>query len=340
MRKFLIMFLLFVAVATSMVFAVGFSPDKDYFVELENGETLSERVLFDNVEKSMAMFDSVMTRYRRPSLIQPFSFDGVPQYDYNSQFAGVWYCERGYLNIGVTNDSREATRSPAVVYHLRDFSHNFLMTVHGAIWERSPHYSIFGVALLPQYNQVEVRLENKNYIANIITYLETRSLFRENSIKFIEEEMPTPTNMHSPMNDWSYRPSHVEEEDEIVGPMSSNPTPNPIHAGGRIFASSINASNQNWRPWRGTISATATCNITGRPGIITNAHVAESFNRNFSTRDDLEDRNGNTIIANQRAQYIMIGLADATFIPFANPHAWEFNSSASWFTRGSPIPDG
>ena len=87
---------------------------------------------------------------------------------------------------------------------------------------------------------------------------------------------------------------------------------------------------------RGTISAKAICNLTGRSGIITNAHVAEAGH----VMSRLEWVNGgrwNREVIGTRAQFQFSGLADAAFIPFDNPDQWELASSASYFV-GPSLP--
>jgi hypothetical protein len=248
----------------------------------------SERVQ-DQKEVSL---EEVMSRYRTSV---PDESSGINGWVYDDRFAGVWYCNSGNLNIGVTSNSGAQGRNSSVVYHARRFSYNFLDRIHGVLSDLMSEYSLFSVAMTPQYNQVEVRLTNENYIANIERHLLDLSLFEEEAVRFvIDKEIPTPTSR-------------------------------PIHAGGRIYSTISGVTGG------GTISAKAVCNITGRRGVITNAHVAGSLHRNL--RDYRTPGWGGGSIAASRAQYLMEGLADAAFIPFTNPNDWAFSSSASWLNN-------
>lgn len=97
----------------------------------------------------------------------------------------------------------------------------------------------------------------------------------------------------------------LNSDEAIRFVIDKMPTPvnTPIHGGGGITSSAGG----------GTISAKAICNVTGRVGIVTNAHVAEAgATRNF------RERVSNNIIAAERAQWLMSGIADAAFVPFDN----------------------
>ena len=108
---------------------------------------------------------------------------------YTGQFAGVWYGKDGRLNVGVTNSST-ISRNEEVVYHTFQFSYNFLNMVHGLVVDLMQSYSITGVATLPQYNHVQVRVSDEDVIKNI-----TKALPRTidiTSVDFIVDyELPT-----------------------------------------------------------------------------------------------------------------------------------------------------
>lgn len=61
-----------------------------------------------------------------------------------------------------------------------------------------PAFSIFSVALLPQYNVVEIGLENIEDIANAREHLAAISLYETGAVDFVVGQMPAPqaTQVH------------------------------------------------------------------------------------------------------------------------------------------------
>lgn len=163
---------------------------------------------------------------------------------YHGQFAGVWYDDDGKLNIGVTNDKRIEERNPDVTYVMRDFSWNVLRDIRDAASALISQYSVIGVGLTPQYNQVRVTVESKNYVTEILEQLRWLTPNIEYAIGFEIGEIPTLASSR-----------------------------NPIHGGRNIIRENGNG---------GTITAKAICNETNRRGIITNAHVARRGIRVFN----------------------------------------------------------
>jgi len=179
---------------------------------------------YANIEISMAIIGDVLSNYRTENAV------------YSDYFAGVWYCYQGKLNIGITCETKVQSGHAYVIYHIRQHSHNFLLNIHNTVANLMSNFSIFEVALKPQYNQVLINLTYYNDIKSIREHLMLLSLYEEIAVNFIVDEMPVPVSA-------------------------------PIHAGKRIYRPIGR---------RGTISAKAICNITGLRGIITNAHVARS----------------------------------------------------------------
>jgi len=134
-------------------------------------------------------------RYSRLALPGEPSYDGMV---HDEQFAGIWYDEDGNLNVGVINDDRSESRNPAVIYHIRRFSYNFLWEIHRAITSGFMHIvgdftvsdiKVVSVGMTPQYNQVSVGVLDEKYISEVIEYLSGLSLYEEGAIKFRVTEM-------------------------------------------------------------------------------------------------------------------------------------------------------
>ncbi|MCL2848141.1 MAG: leucine-rich repeat protein [Firmicutes bacterium] len=251
-----------------------------------------------NIENSMSIASSVLSNYRTEVISYTRGYTSNPNTRvYNNSFAGAWYCYYGRLNLGLTDMSEKRSGNPYVVYHLRQFSHNFLLEIYSAIANLMPNYSIFGVGVAPQYNRIEVSLYDEQSIPNVIEYLNGLSLFMEDAIKFAIGEIP------------------------ILSSGTADLT--PIHSGGRLVASDFFGGD-------GTISAKAFCNIAYRQGIIkkgiiTNAHVAPA-NTQMRCHHNLS-----IIGTTLRYRFGNGELSDSAFIPFDNQDRWEFTSSASYF---------
>ena len=297
----------------------------------------TDKNCFDTtLEYSRASFEYAISGFRTPNIISfnsEYELEPNNEWTYADEFAGVWYCDGGFLNIGVVKNTCTALQKgiPFVVYHQTEFSYNQLMRIHTALVDLMPSYSIFGVALHPQYNRIGLSLENLNYIRSINDYLQSLNLFYYGSVYFIQGNRPTP---HSAAIN--------TQDNQIIATQDDEPLWPPYFAilGGSGILYQMGGT------FRGTMSATAICNITNRKGVITNAHVASSRGRNFRWAQ-AQNRNGGgqvagSIIANRRAQYAMGGpassnLADATFLPFDDQDYWEFTSAAHYFIN-PPVP--
>lgn len=286
---------------------IGTDAEQAYAVEIDPTQ---QRL--DNVELSKSLFDVAMYRHRRelPSIRGRTNgaSAATTEWVYDNQFAGVWYCPLGYLNIGVTCAQEVRDVHPNIVYQVLDFSYNFLLDVHAAIKNLMPRYNVFGVSITPQYNQVRVSVSSYEYINNINTYLKRLSLYRAGAVNFVMQEKPMPSS-----------------------------APTPIHAGEHI-------THRNLPNGGGTISAKAICNSTGRRGIVTNAHNVKQHIGGgvWRWRDNVRHltNNGN-IIGNysgnfSNSRYLLGGLADAAFVPFTHQQEWQFTSSAGYFILDNP----
>ncbi|MCL2755763.1 MAG: hypothetical protein FWE45_01790 [Firmicutes bacterium] len=274
------------------LFSWGFAPVNEEYeqpVIVVCDETFAR-----NLERGKALVDETLERYRT------LTRNGLV---YDDQFAGIWFCGDGHLNIGITNQLQNITRNSYVIYHVREFSYNFLNDMHSVITNLMPRYSIWGSATTSRYNRVEISFSNIEYKARIINHLERYSLFEENAILFIEAErgfvMPDP---------------HL-----VVPPPIINPPVRDIRAGQQVSHSIINF---------GSIGAKAVCNRTGRRGILTNEHVIPANTRlmHGSRYTNLI----NPMPIGIRAQAQIGGKVDAAFVPFDNPNHWYFTSSASY----------
>jgi hypothetical protein len=218
---------------------------------------------------------------------------------YSDHFAGVWYDQDENLNIGVTNNEGARTRSSEVVYHNRQFSYNFLRRVQNAICNLMPTYSIVGTGVQPQYNRTRISLLSENYIEVVKAYLESRNLLEVEALYF---EITKPGELLS----------------------------NPLHSGGLI------GRQEQGGVGYGTLSAKATCNATGRRGIISNHHVTPVGRRIYQHTMGQHLQPHNYIGTSERGWFG--GLIDAAFIPFANSSNWQFTSSASFWSYPNREP--
>ena len=293
MKKFLGSIFTIILLATSVLFHFGFTrvSQDDVF----KGESKIE----DKMQEETSIYTSILSNHRVPTS------RSENEWVYDDTFAGIWYDTDGNLNIGIT-DSIAMSRTSAVAYNIKKFSYNFLNEIHLAVVSLMSNYSIHSVGIMQRYNKVKIELYDETHIDNVLRHLSRLEFFENDAVSFTVSCMPTPTSIE---NETSYT---------NLSPLSNNLT--PIHAGSRIthIRDGFNRG--------GTISAKATCNITGRRGIITNAHVSTS--RPYTQTHRPSGRVIGTV-----AQSLMVGVADAAFIPFENPNSWEFSSSASWLTN-------
>jgi len=166
-------------------------------------------------------------------------------------FTGSWVCiPYQRLHIGMTSESPWAHlqgRRGDVVFVLQGFSDEYL-----SIWEMalSGLILISGIGACQSSNRIVVSVVNNSDIPQLKLFFETQGL-NLNAINF--------------------------RETGIIVPQSRE-----IHAGGRLYANTreyceLGIQYDYTFRWRGTISAKAICNNTGRHGIVTNAHVITSL---------------------------------------------------------------
>ena len=270
-----------------------------------------------NLIYSMAAFDTAMANFRVPAA-NSFNARGTgadsnlsyaAQYIYCDNFAGVWYCDRGLLNIGVVQKPLQIAAQRAnnfVVYTQKQFSHNFLAALHEAVSELYGTYSVHAVATLPQYNKLEVAVSDFSDIARVRAALLNKELYKPNSIYFNVRDMASAQSLQQPIS-------------AADGIMQTN--------GGR-----------------GTISTLAVCNATGQRGILTNAHVAPATPAGAWFRHYTVRTAGGPLLnmgqyIGQVAQWQMHGLIDAAFVPFARAQYWEFNPTVSYYFDPQPPTD-
>ncbi|MCL2851111.1 MAG: S1 family peptidase [Firmicutes bacterium] len=276
-------FLVTVLVFSLIIFTFSGDYESNHLVKAFENET----ILNSNLEKSASLVTDVLQRYR-----QGIRGRNGEEQVYSEQFAGVWYCKGGYLNVGVTNDDNYYTRDRRVEYKSKQFSYNKLNDVRMLIVSLMPQYSIVRVGITQRYNQVQVGLTSKIYTYQILIHMGQLYFFERQIVNFILEDASSVEG---------FRAVHAGERITI-----------PVN----FFATA-----------RGTISAKATCNRTGRRGILTNAHNVPAGR--FASHHGLH--------IGRRVQYIMEGVADSTFIPFYSTNTWEFTSSA-FYRRGRVVP--
>ncbi|MCL2587049.1 MAG: hypothetical protein FWE31_02300 [Firmicutes bacterium] len=149
-----------------MLITVGFSP-----VNREGSH--------NHASKEIGEYDllsEVMSRYM------------VAESGYNDHFAGVWYDVNGTLNIAVTNNTSRESRNSEVIYHAHQFSFNFLSDIHNIVMDLMYVYSISATSIAPQYNFVEIYVEESIDIRNVTRHLSALGLFQQDAIRFVIEE--------------------------------------------------------------------------------------------------------------------------------------------------------
>ena len=248
-------------------------------------------------------------------------------HEHCESFAGMWYDSHGNLNIGTTSLSIARGRSLYAMYVVKEFSYSLLRNIQSALVDMAENhlrthnniYGIIGIEVIPQYNRVEIELLNSGDLQtnesnkdSVRDYLASISLYQPGSLYFfISDEANEEPAFEAPV---------PQSSAGFLG-ISPNSTQRPIHGGDRILF-------YLGEVFRGTITAKATCNSTGRRGIVTNAHVA-------TARERMAHKNNDFYPPFQeigtRAQYGMRNRIDATFIPFDNPNIWEFTSSAAYW---------
>jgi len=248
----------------------------------------------ERLEVETNLLQETLNRYRRNTGDNSSLNSGsVTEFLYAEQFAGIWYCENDTLNVGVVNNINANTRNSEINYNIHRFSWNFLQRVNEAVVTIMPYHSITSTGVVARYNHVEVGITHERYMRGIVNVLNRKQLFTEGSINF------------------------------VVNQNEAQPLSRPIHSG----------QQTGWHPVfsaGGTISAKAICNVTGRRGMITNAHVIPRERRAWQ-RNWLGD--WEWVGTSVREQWQYGGEIDSTFIPFEDQNAWQHTSSASFWVR-------
>jgi|GEM_PF-1810096 len=104
----------------------------------------------------------------------------------SKNFAGIWYCQDGYLNIGVVGSIEGlSTFDGQVVYHQFQFSYGFLYSIMQALPPVMAKYRISSLAVCQRCNVLLVSINNRAMLYNIVVHLLDLGLFEREAIHFI-----------------------------------------------------------------------------------------------------------------------------------------------------------
>jgi len=100
------------------------------------------------------------------------------------EFGGVYIDENGIFNICVVGD-REPYLSDYLIYRHVEHSYGFLYGIMWALGNKMTELTIWSCGTNERNNRVDVFMEDKKKIPNLIEYLRENDLFRESAINVI-----------------------------------------------------------------------------------------------------------------------------------------------------------
>ncbi|MCL2861142.1 MAG: S1 family peptidase [Firmicutes bacterium] len=296
--KKIVTVLLFLVLILSAVFSIAFTRESGSFSAYEGDEICAEFLI--NSENSTAVLDYAMAPFRvqKPQAFNAAAGEEELSFEnrYTDEFAGMFIDSDGILNIAMTYSHIRAqglTRSSmqsfnnSVRYQAFTYSFNHLLEIHSVINSlMQTEYGIFSSGIRENYNIVRITLRNESLVTLVRNTLKDSGLYSTTSLYFDIDP------------DGESKPQSIDEVDEYERPQSRN----AVFGGDDIFESG----------YRGTVTINATCNVTGRHGIVTAFHVTNGLGNRV--------HNGTTWMGtSERGQ---IAVIDSAFVPYEVQGIW------------------
>ena len=243
----MIVMLLFFALTFSTVFAVAFVSGRNYTQHQDN---MPSAQFLRNSERGVAVLEYAMQPFRT---LQNEN-DSIHIHEYSDNFAGKFIDDEGVLNIAlVQNDTQNLPRNVfssfngAVRYTPQRYSFNHLTDIKNAVvcfvvekHAENHEVNVFEISIKARYNAVHISLGSEIDATLVREALEEKSLYSSEALIF-----------------------------NIDNNAYFTPQRGPFFGGERIIGTSGGM---------GSITINATCNLTGRHGLVTAYHVIGSLN--------------------------------------------------------------
>jgi|GEM_PF-6547174 len=119
----------------------------------------------------------------------------TPRYEAMDEFAGVWFCRYGHLNIALTKSIPAGSQIRRIVYHEHRFTYKFLSEVHEAVVQIAQYYSVSGIGVRVMNNVLEVGLLSSGTqacsdIRYIVAHLQSLNLWERDAVLFVLDSPP------------------------------------------------------------------------------------------------------------------------------------------------------
>lgn len=220
---------------------------------------------------------------------------------YSDCYAGVFYDQNGFLNVGLTEMDEKLIQQYEGVYFIQQqFSYNYLCNIQKALYGIMTLYDIQSVSVDIIDNEIEICLTKDDYVMDIVSFLKKGMKIDERTLKFIIDDN----------NCFSFVASTAYGGDNIYRNISNGTA-------------------------HGTICVNAVNNETKDIGVLTNYHVAPSgegmyyggyFDGTFHYGDGVGNLIGYSACGQQS------GSVDASFVKFSNQEGWESTARAEYNT--------
>ena len=240
---------------------------------------------YENCNKSILIFNDVVQAFKNENKLR----SGDLNNNYSDNYAGSYLDENGILNVGYVDDVNLPTYDNQVIYIKRNYSYNLLLEIQNAVTTKMIDYNVNSVSLDEQSNKVNVYLSEPEDANLLISYLRENNLYFSKAINII-----------------------IDAESELI------PHKKTAYGGDKI-----NDSDFIFLKSYGTICVNAYDNETGKYGVLTNAHVAESNTMMYHDGNILQ---GSKLGKATKRQHS--GTIDAAFVPFESQDNWEVTTHA------------
>ena len=108
---------------------------------------------------------------------------------YSDCYAGVFYDQNGFLNVGLTEmDEKLIQQYEGVNFIQQQFSYNYLCNIQKALYEIMTLYDIQSVSVDIIDNEIEICLTKDDYVMDIVSFLKKRMKIDEGTLKFIIDD--------------------------------------------------------------------------------------------------------------------------------------------------------
>lgn len=233
-KKIFSLVLFFVAICVSI--SIGTSVSFAYAAEQQvTAEVAIERAYFDNVNKSIGLYEEVL----KPYTSKKSTRSSNKNFAYRNDFGGVYIDESGLLNIGVVglqNERREFDGQ--VIYKQHRFSYQYLFDMQENLSLIMGELGIYALSMDVQENRIDI-FTNKG-VSDISSFLQEKTIYDKESYRIV------------------FNPNGGDIENANT------------YGGDRLNTNGF----LGIKNYAGTMAVNAICNDTGRYGILTNEHVA------------------------------------------------------------------